>query len=220
MPGAAGNDFCNQQLVNAVTHNAASDDERGLPAVGKQVYRTDLGYLEVCTSTSPDPTLNGGGTWRPSATGSGFGTYTPDIVYDAFTDFTTDGGEAYGWYQDFGDVFICGGHFSMAGAGPYFPSAVGGESIDITMPFRLHDLEIYGVGTGLVQGTVYYNGGADSVTLVATPGSTTGPPGVIRGVGFDPATGAGISLSYDDVGQYFAAGHDLTWLVTCRKYVP
>jgi hypothetical protein len=56
-------DDSNNPRYNFVPHVAGSDAERGIPAVGKIVYRTDSGDIEVCTATSPDPTLNGGGTW-------------------------------------------------------------------------------------------------------------------------------------------------------------
>lgn len=59
----AFNDDSNQQRVNLVLHNAGSDNARGLPAVGKVVFRTDTSKVEVCTSTSPNATSNGGGTW-------------------------------------------------------------------------------------------------------------------------------------------------------------
>lgn len=63
MPGAGGNSFTNNPIYDVVIHPAGSDAERGIPALGKEVYRTDLGVKQVCTSTSPNPTLNGGGTW-------------------------------------------------------------------------------------------------------------------------------------------------------------
>lgn len=74
----AGNDFCNHQLHNAVMMNAASDEERGVPEVGKFVYRTDLATAQVCTDTEPDPTLNGGGTWVATGAfgGGAMGTIT------------------------------------------------------------------------------------------------------------------------------------------------
>lgn len=63
MPGYGYHDHSNNQAVNLAVHNAASDAERGLPAVGKLVYRTDSLSVQLCTATTPDPTLPGGGTW-------------------------------------------------------------------------------------------------------------------------------------------------------------
>lgn len=61
----AGNDFCNNELINAVFQNADSDEERGVPKRGKVVYRTDTDTYEGCYDESPDPDENGGGTWGP-----------------------------------------------------------------------------------------------------------------------------------------------------------
>lgn len=56
-------DDSNNARYNFVLQSAASDTARGLPTVGKWVYRTDTSKVEVCTDTSPDATTNGGGTW-------------------------------------------------------------------------------------------------------------------------------------------------------------
>lgn len=69
MPGAGGNSNSNNPTWDFVVHPAGSDAERGIPAVGKVVYRTDLSALQVCTATTPDATLNGGGTWSAGAGG-------------------------------------------------------------------------------------------------------------------------------------------------------
>lgn len=60
-------DDSNTPRYNFVPHIAAGDTQRGLPVVGKLVYRTDTSGLQVCTSTSPDPGQNGGGTWAAVA---------------------------------------------------------------------------------------------------------------------------------------------------------
>lgn len=59
----AGNDFCNNQILNAAWHVTDSDEGRGVPALGKLVFDTRDSAVYLCTSTSPDPTENGGGTW-------------------------------------------------------------------------------------------------------------------------------------------------------------
>jgi hypothetical protein len=73
-----GNDFCNNELLNARAHNADQsivDDEdrfalRGIPAVGKLLYTVAGGEggevggrLLVCSDTDPDPTFDGGGIY-------------------------------------------------------------------------------------------------------------------------------------------------------------
>lgn len=77
MPGAGGNSFTNNPLWDLVVHPAGADAGRGIPAVGKVVYRTDLDALEMCTDTTPDATDDGGGTWDRLLSG---------LV--AYTDFT------------------------------------------------------------------------------------------------------------------------------------
>ena len=86
----AGNDFCNNELFNARTHNvdeAAVDDDgriimRGLPAPGRELY---VGVTEgdwagvagtriVCTDTAPDSAYDGGGTYSRYQFGDDFGT--------------------------------------------------------------------------------------------------------------------------------------------------
>lgn len=56
-------DDSNNNRYNFVLHNASTDAGRGIPAVGKIVWRTDTTKAEVCTDTSPDAGTNGGGTW-------------------------------------------------------------------------------------------------------------------------------------------------------------
>jgi hypothetical protein len=84
MPGAAGNDFSNNQLINvrlqAADESDVDVDDRfiryGLPTVsggggGKIVYAGNTegawdgvgGRVKVCTDPDPDPAVNGGGTW-------------------------------------------------------------------------------------------------------------------------------------------------------------
>lgn len=81
----AGNDFCNNQLINAVAHHAGADEERGIPAAGKVVFRTDTLNLEVCRDVDPDPSLPGGGTWGPVRVGYLRTTQTDDYTL-ALTD--------------------------------------------------------------------------------------------------------------------------------------
>lgn len=56
-------EFSNGQLLNAALHVTSSDAGRGIPAVGKLVFDTRDSFVYVCTATSPNATLNGGGTW-------------------------------------------------------------------------------------------------------------------------------------------------------------
>lgn len=72
----------NRPFWNFVFHRAATDDERGIPALGKIVYRIDLGYAELCVDTDPDPDLPGGGTWVPVGGGEVFADWTPTLDQD------------------------------------------------------------------------------------------------------------------------------------------
>jgi hypothetical protein len=107
-------DNSNNPTNNFVLHRTATDAGRGIPAVGKLVYRTDTSSPEFCTSTSPDPTLNGGGTWTrvlneatDGASVFDSGTFTPSITgvgsFAADPDLGTSPGLtgswqiAYGW---------------------------------------------------------------------------------------------------------------------------
>jgi hypothetical protein len=86
-------DDSNNPRNNLVVHRAAANAERGIPAVGKLVYRTDTSALEVCSDTSPNPTLNGGGTWG----GIGFGqwlSWAPTSILTAVTTNPTNNGSS------------------------------------------------------------------------------------------------------------------------------
>jgi hypothetical protein len=56
-------EFSNQQMLNAVLHVTSTDAGRGIPTVGKVVFDTRDSSVYVCTSTSPNATSDGGGTW-------------------------------------------------------------------------------------------------------------------------------------------------------------
>lgn len=92
MPGPGGNSFTNNPLWDLVVHPAGSDAGRGIPALLKLVGRTDTTppSLQLCTDTTPDPTLDGGGTWASLLAGSsGFATFTPNLTASV-TDPTID----------------------------------------------------------------------------------------------------------------------------------
>lgn len=63
-------EFSNAQLLNAALQVVGTDAARGIPAVGKLVYDTRDSLVYVCTATSPNATLNGGGTWVALGSGS------------------------------------------------------------------------------------------------------------------------------------------------------
>lgn len=56
-------DDSNNNRWNFVLHPCGTDAARGIPAVGKAVYRTDTSKVQVCTATTPNAGVNGGGTW-------------------------------------------------------------------------------------------------------------------------------------------------------------
>lgn len=68
----AGNDYCNNPIWNANFHPVSTDAERGLPEKGKIVTRLDASplVLEICVDTSPDPDIDGGGTWETLTPGT------------------------------------------------------------------------------------------------------------------------------------------------------
>lgn len=141
-------DDSNNPRYNFVPHTAGSEGARGIPALGKLVYRTDDAAYEYCTDTSPDPTLNGGGTWEPIVGSSSIlwtgGAYTPTVVQDntSIASYTDQDGY-YRRVVGVGDGFVHGQFnvtVSAAGAtgvifvrlppyGTAVPSGTGGQTI-------------------------------------------------------------------------------------------
>lgn len=140
-------DDSNNARYNFVPHPAGSDPERGLPAVGKLVYRTDTGAYEYCTATTPDPTLNGGGTWTPIG-GAAWQTFTPVLhstgtAVNIGTDGFTNGQFARVGLVCHVQVFVSFGSIAngvTAGTGSYYVDLVG-------LPHRSGSNYIQGVAT-------------------------------------------------------------------------
>lgn len=76
---AADNNFCNNSLWNTVIHPVSTDEERGIPAVGKVVFDLRDNRLYNCVDTDPDPDLDGGGTWTTAGSAAAGGDYLPDV---------------------------------------------------------------------------------------------------------------------------------------------
>lgn len=71
----------NVSRINQVFHLAGTAAERGLSAIGKYLYRTDTGTVEVCTDVTPDEDLAGGGTWASLLTGiTAWEEFTPNLT--------------------------------------------------------------------------------------------------------------------------------------------
>jgi hypothetical protein len=159
MARAGYNDDQNNPRFNFVPHIAGSDAERGIPAVGKLVYRTDLGSYQMCTATTPDPTLYGGGTWAGLG-GGGYATWTP-VLEQGGTTFTctviysrirSDGGRVDG---------SCALQITAGTGGATFPVKLSGMT-----PLA---------GTGAIGGGYYYaNVGAARFDGWLAPGLLSG----------------------------------------------
>lgn len=188
-------DNSNNPTNNFVLHRAGSTGERGIPAVGKMVYRTDLGYAEVCTSTSPNATSNGGGTWEQvfdggTAPGSGgYVTWTPALtatgsspVDPSSTSPTSLGvvASAIGLY--FVQIRYAFGSSTSAGNDIYQFSLPGSLSLVTAAPWSF--------GAGFVQD------------------QSTGARKVVAVVG-GYADGSHVSMMCE--GGYVAAGHPWAW---------
>jgi hypothetical protein len=109
----AGDDYCNRQVINQTIQNVSTDEERGLPAVGKIVYDLRDSSLYVCTDTDPDPDENGGGTWTALSAGGGGGASWTSVqprIWQNNTlvsinspssrhEYVVDGDEIRGWFK-------------------------------------------------------------------------------------------------------------------------
>lgn len=124
MPGSF-KDHNNNGLFNFAVHPCDTDEGRGIPAVGKVVFRTDDSTLYVCTSTSPDPTLNGGGTWTAVGTGfSSWSSWTPALTASTTNPTLGTAPSQLGRYMQsgktvFAEFFIQFGTTPTAGSGNY-----------------------------------------------------------------------------------------------------
>jgi hypothetical protein len=179
MPGSF-HDLSNTPLNNFAVHPCSSDTGRGLPAVGKLVYRTDTPGLYVCTSTTPDATEAGGGTWEPVGRGVWLA-YTPTITADTTNPTTNINFTAEGRYSVSGatvevDMTFDVG-FSAQGTGEYrfsipVNSAVlsvrrymgSGYVAGINGSVEERFIRVQHYGTGLVK-AYYLNGTNNPVAL-------------------------------------------------------
>lgn len=160
----APRDFSNNQLVNFAIQTASSDEGRGLPAIGKIVFRDDSTTIEVCIDTLPDPTLNGGGTWVEIGTfgggalgsmsflGGGTATYgssstiTPTLPGVSLQD---------------GDLLLCA-VASIRAAGAVSPSFPGG--------WQSHSHHTSSANRHMLRSTLYRTGMSNPVlTFTAAP---------------------------------------------------
>lgn len=74
-------DNSNIETANFVLQNADAAGERGVPAPGKLVFRTDSLAAEICVDTDPDPLENDGGTWTSLGGPTDLtGIFDPDVT--------------------------------------------------------------------------------------------------------------------------------------------
>ena len=123
------NDDQNSSRFNFLPHTVNADTERGIPAVNKLVSRLDEpGILEICVDDNPDPTLNGGGTWKRIG---GWRTFTPVLRSTGTAVNIGSNGSATGQYATVGNVchvqvFIQFGTIGVAaGTGSYYVELTG-----------------------------------------------------------------------------------------------
>lgn len=188
---AAGNDFCNNPLYNAVFHPVDGsvvdvDDRpilRGLPEPGKPAFCTvtgggmiaGLGY--ICTDSSPDPDYDGGGTWMPfgGASEISWGSYTPVITCSVsdptpVTDYTNAVGD--GSYMLIGDLV----HVWIAKN--IQVSTLGSGTITIDLPFDSMDHATLDPNPSVRDFAQLTYSGANTVTAAAYVSSYS--PGEIQ----------------------------------------
>lgn len=146
MPGSDSNN----PTYDFVPHPAGSDTARGLPAVGKLVYRTDTSALEVCTATTPDANTHGGGTWSPlgGSGGSGVQSWTPIVrsTSSNVLDVGTFGG-SLGYYTISGNLVTAKAFVWWAGSGCTFGAANAWWTVELPLAIS-NDADIGPQGYG------------------------------------------------------------------------
>ena len=182
MPGAGGNSFTNNPLWDLVVHPAGADAGRGIPAVGKVVYRSDLDALEVCTDTTPDATDDGGGTWVQLRGGTGWTSFTPNLTATT-TDPTygTTGHSKVGRYITLPGGLIIARYYFRFGSG----MTAGTGTYRFDKPVNSADTDAYSIGfghivdnsTGATELVSIENLGADRVDLLYTAAAS--PAGLV-----------------------------------------
>lgn len=199
MPGVAGNDFCNNPLVNAVIHVIATDAARGVPAVGKIVYDTRIGGLTVCTSTSPNPNDNGGGTWAPvgGAAYSGLSTTVAQGTTVTKTDTYSRHRIGNGRY-DFELYFTCSSS-GVAGTGIQVLASVGTSTRSTVAGVAAGSFLVSdGVGAVVSTGTVLAFLSAGTLVLSfaeARLGGEIGVGGITLASGYIVAASGGFEIT-------------------------
>lgn len=152
-----GNDFCNRPQSNFVFQHAADDEGRGVPALGKVVYRTDSNVWEGCVDTDPDPTENGGGTWTALG-GSAWTNYTPVLTASSSNPNLGSTGSITGRYTRAGSTCMAvvkaqfGGTGISGGTGFYrvtLPLTQGASALGLLLGYGY--VEDQGVNTVQVQ---------------------------------------------------------------------
>lgn len=162
MPGPF-KDNNNTGLFNFTVHPCSSVAGRGIPAVGKVVYRIDLQALYVCTSTSPDAGEVGGGTWE--VVGGGVWTdYTPTLTAVTTNPTANVGHSIYGRWSRSNDtidaqVYI---QFDLSAEG------AGGYRISLPVASRLSEPSARLLGHG------WLNNGSDWTQCWALGGGVSG----------------------------------------------
>lgn len=112
-----GDDFCNRPQQNFVFQHAADDTGRGVPALGKVVYRTDTDTWEGCVDADPDPLENGGGTWTTFGGWTSWTLWTPTLSATSSAPSLGTGGVADGQYATNGRMVRAQGSFTLGTGG-------------------------------------------------------------------------------------------------------